>query len=100
MDDSNARAMVYKASWGERFWRWAGWHGQYPELPPEVDKWPGWAATTVRIQLSIGDRLRLLINGRMRLRLRHAADVQFNEMVMASSLELVSPVDREWKAPQ
>lgn len=82
---------TYMPTLAERFWRFAGWHSHYPELPEEVRDWPGWAATDVNIYLGFTDRLRLLLNGRLLLKLRHAADKPFDEMVTASSVELVRP---------
>ncbi len=89
----NAFAMEYKPSLAERLWRALGWQPHHADLPetPEVEAMPGWAMTTICIEFSLIDRLRLLLTGRLRLDVRQAMDARVNEVVSASSHEILPP---------
>lgn len=97
----NGYCMVARPTLAQRFWRWLGF-GKYdgPELPARCINWPGWAATTVIVQVSPLDRLRLLLLGRMRVHLRQASPQPIEDVITAAAVQIVSPVDGEWRAPQ
>ena len=64
-EDTNAFASEYVAPFDERFWRWLGFHCAHQERPEETAEFPSYIVTDVHIGVSLLDRLRLLISGKL-----------------------------------
>lgn len=65
------------------------WHHEFFE-----EELPGclyWARTNVRIRIGFLDRLRVLVGGRIDLRLEHRSDVQIGKMVTKTSVYFPAP---------
>ncbi len=86
-------AMEYRPTFMQRTWRRLGWRYHLVDLPdtPEVERMPGWAMTHVRLQFSIGDRLRFLLTGRVRLDIRQKLSADVADIVSATSIEILPP---------
>lgn len=50
----------------QRFWRALGFRYHLGDTPPDADLLPGWMRTDSGLIFSFGDRLRILISGRLR----------------------------------
>lgn len=89
----NAFAMVHRPTFMQRAWRRLGWRYHMVDLPetPEVERMPSWAMTRVRLQFSVGDRLRLLFTGRVRLDIRQKMSAVVADIVSATSIEILPP---------
>jgi hypothetical protein len=88
-------AMMYRPSLRERLWHWAGFRVISDQAPPEsAEKMPGWAVSDTMIVLSFGDRLRLLVGGRIRVWSTHHTDVVVSTMVTSVRLSLPAPGDK------
>lgn len=64
-----AGAMVYRPTMTERFWRALGFRYHLGEEPEGTETLPGWMCTETHMHFGISDRLRLLLTGRLRIRL-------------------------------
>ncbi len=89
----NVFAVEYRPTFMRRAWRRLGWCYHLVDLPetPEVERMPGWAMTHVRLEFSIGDRLRLLLTGRVRLDIRQKLSADVADIVSATSIEILPP---------
>jgi len=95
MTDVNNGCMIYTPTLAERFWRALGYRCRgVPEETPEMEGLRGWMMQTVVWRVSLLDRLRLLIGGRVRVRVLTKTDVEIGEALSVSTFELVSPVER------
>ena len=86
--------VTYTPSMAERFWRWAGFRHVHADLPPEADSMPGWMVTENKLHFSFGDRLRLLVGGKLKLRTITATSVQVDTAISATSLTFLHPMGR------
>lgn len=76
MDNSNGYAMERKTTLRERFWRKMGFHFHLGDEPDGTDAagMVGWQKTHVNMDFSLGDRLRLLLTGRLRITVTQHTD--------------------------
>ena len=65
------------------------WHRMY--FDEEVPGCPYWAKTTVCVQFSFMDRLRLLLTGRVELDVEQRTDVQIGQAVSKTSVRVLAP---------
>ena len=77
----------------EQFWEWAGWERPVAPvlLPPQVDGYPGWTAQRVNIQLTWGQRLRLLFTGRLQVGIGTRLDVVPTRVLDISVAQILHP---------
>lgn len=61
--------VTYTPTRSERFWRALGFRYHLGEEPEGIDQLKGWMCTEMRMHLSFADRVRLLLTGRIHLRL-------------------------------
>lgn len=89
----NSFAMASRPTFMQRAWRRLGWRYHLVDLPetPEVERMPGWAMTRVRLEFSFGDRIRLLLTGRVRLDIRQKLSADVADIVSAASIEILPP---------
>ena len=60
---------IHKPSLALRFWRRLGFRYHLGEDPKDTDKMEGWMCTETRMQFSLPDRIRILLSGRLYIRL-------------------------------
>lgn len=84
-------AAEYRPTLTDRLARALGFRFHLGEEPHGVDNMPGWARTTVRLKFSVGDRLRILLGGRLHVDLTHYADQRFDEMKSRTDLRIPAP---------
>lgn len=60
---------VYAPTLSQRAWRALGFRYHLGEAPKDTDNMEGWMCTETRMQFSFLDRLRLLLTGRLYIRL-------------------------------
>lgn len=82
---------AYKPSRTERFWRALGYCSHRPVMSEEGEKLPFWIMTNVNVNMSILDRIRLLISGKMIVRTETRTDVPVATTITASSVEIERP---------
>lgn len=89
----NSFAVAYRPTFMQRAWRRLGWRYHMVDLPetPEVERMLGWAMTRVRLEFSFGDRIRLLLTGRVRLDIRQKMSADVADIVSATSIEILPP---------
>lgn len=59
-----------------RFWRAVGFRYHLGDSPDDVDALPGWMVTETRMHFGVFDRLRLLMTGRLYIRLTQHLPVE------------------------
>lgn len=69
-------AMEHRPSWRARAWRRLGFRYHLGEDPKDADSLPGWMCTETRMHFSFGDRLRLLLTGKLHIRIVQHTPVQ------------------------
>ncbi len=69
-------AMYHVPTLSERAWRWLGFRYHLGTEPEGVDGMQGWMCTDSRMHFGWADRLRLLVSGRLHLRLVQHTTVQ------------------------
>lgn len=88
--ENQAQYVEFRPTLVQRFWRTLGFWPRSPEDHPEGEKMPGWIMTSVIVVPSIGDRLRFLICGHARARIRTYTSAQV-DAVSSSSFEVAPP---------
>lgn len=73
-DTTNTQAFYRAPTPRERFWRWAGFNYHPGDDPPDADLLPGWMRTTTGFNFTLGDRLRILLTGKLRISLIQHTD--------------------------
>ncbi len=81
-------------TFGQRTARALGFRYHMRELPPEAEGMPGWMMTRVDVSLNLGDRLRILVSGRVEFDLRQATDGPVDTCLTATSFRIPAP----WEA--
>lgn len=61
--------VTYQPSLIERAWRGLGFRYHLGEDPEDIDQLKGWMCTETQMRFSFADRVRLLLSGRLNLRL-------------------------------
>jgi len=90
-EPSNAFCMEYVPTFADRFWRTMGFRRYPAELPEETSTMPGWARTDIHLNISFGDRLRLLLSGKIRIDCQHAMSERVDTVITASSVTIMRP---------
>lgn len=87
-------AMYHVQTLGERAWRWLGFRYHLGDEPEGVEKMQGWLCTDSRIDFSLSDRLRLLLTGKLRMRLIQHTDVQIECSKNRFDWHILAPGER------
>jgi hypothetical protein len=82
---------IYTPTIAERFWRAMGFRSHHPETSETGEQLPFWIMTNVHLNVSILDRIRLLISGNAIVRVEVRTDVAVNKTESASSFEIERP---------
>ena len=82
---------VYTPSLTERLWRALGYRSHRPEMSEDGEKLPFWIMTNTHVNMSILDRIRLLVSGKMIVRTETRTDVPVAITITASSVEIERP---------
>jgi hypothetical protein len=84
--------MVYKPSFKDKAARFFGYRHQHGVEPPDHEKLTqGWARTETSINFTLGDRLRLLFSGKLRISHTHYTDGHFDTMQSRMDMTLYAP---------
>jgi hypothetical protein len=81
-------------TWRERAWRRLGYRYHLGDEPPDTDALPGWMCTETRMRFGWPDRLRLLLTGRLHLRLVQYLPVQCDYAKNRLDWQIDRPGDR------
>lgn len=73
-DATNGYAM-YRPTLAERFWRKLGYRYHLGDEPEGTDGMPGWVCHGVKLQFGFGDRVRLLLTGKLHVKSTMHTDV-------------------------
>lgn len=87
-------AMYHLPTMRERVFRWLGFRYHLGSEPEGIDAMPGWMCTESRMHFSLADRLRLLISGRLHLRLVQHTSVQVESAKNRLDFHILAPGDR------
>lgn len=87
-------AMHYQPTRRERLWRWLGFRYHLGDTPDGADDLPGWMCTETRMHLSVADRVRLLVTGRLHLKLVQHLPVQCDFAKNRFDWRIVAPGER------
>lgn len=79
----------------ERLWRSLGYRYHLGEEPDGIDSLSGWMCTSTRMQFGIADRLRLLLTGRLHIRLVQHLPVKCDFAKNRLDWEIVPPGARK-----
>lgn len=85
-DDMHAFGAEYVPTWGERVSRGLGFRGAYQQRPDETEEFPSYMVTSVRIGLSLLDRLRILLTGKIDVETVSQTDVEVRRVKSQSSV--------------
>lgn len=88
--------MEYKPTRVERLWRCLGFRYHLGEEPEGVENMPGWFVTETRFHFTLADRLRLLISGRLRVRLTGHADAKVDTVKNRMDWRIYAPGE-DWR---
>lgn len=61
--------VTYQPTRAERAWRWLGFRYHLGDEPEGIDQLKFWMCTETRMRFGVADRLRLLLTGRLHMRL-------------------------------
>jgi hypothetical protein len=86
--------MEYVPTWRERAWRRLGFRYHLGDEPPEVDGLPGWMCTETRMRFGAADRVRLLLTGRLHIRLVQYLPVQCDYAKSRLDYQINAPGER------
>jgi len=71
-----AGAMAYRPTLARRIWTALGFHYHFGAEPEGIDALAGWMCTETRMRFGFRDRLRLLVSGRLHIKLVQHTPVQ------------------------
>ncbi len=81
----------YKPTKAERFWRWLGYRTRVPAFPEDAPELSGWIMSHIRVQISLADRLRILLSGNVKVRIETRTSARVDHAISASSFEVCRP---------
>lgn len=87
-------AMYHVPTWREELWKRLGFRYRLGTEPDGIDALPGWMCTETRVQFGWGDRLRLLLTGRLHMRLVHYMPVKCDYAKNRFDFQINAPGDR------
>ena len=87
-------AMHHIPTFAERAWRRLGFRYHLGDEPEGTERLPGWMCTASGIHFDWADRLRLLISGRLRMRLVQHTSVQVEGTKNRFDWHIVAPGER------
>lgn len=94
-DNANGYAMTRTPTLYERFIRWAGFRSTHNDMPQTAELMPGWMMTHLHIDFCLSDRLRLLLTGRLRIRLEQRTSAVVDEAVSVASPRILAPFEKD-----
>lgn len=87
-------AMYHVPTLRERAWRWLGYRYHLGDEPEGIDAMQGWMCTENRMHFSMSDRIRLLVSGRLHMRLVQHTSVQVEGTKNRLDWHILAPGDR------
>jgi len=94
MEAQQNQAFYHVPTFRERAVRWLGFRYHLGETPEGADDMPGWMCTESRLHFSIADRIRLLVSGRLHLRLVQHTTQQVDSAKNRLDFHILAPGDR------
>lgn len=94
MDAAQNGAMYHVPTLWERLMKRLGYRYHLGEEPPEIDGLPGWMCTETRMRFGAADRVRLLLTGRLHLRLVQYLPVQCDYAKNRLDYQINAPGER------
>lgn len=91
---AQSEAMYHVPTMRERAWRWLGFRYHLGKEPEGIDGMQGWMCTDSRLDFCWSDRLRLLLTGRLRLRLIQHTTVQVEGTKNRFDWHILAPGER------
>ena len=88
------QALYHVPTWRERAMRRLGFRYHMGETPEGADDMPGWMCTESRMHFSFTDRLRLLVSGRLHIRLVQHMTQQVDSATNRLDFHILAPGDR------
>lgn len=87
---------IYVPTFGDKAARFLGfWHHLGQEPPRHEELTQGWARTETRLRFDLGDRIRLLITGKVNLSHTHYTDGRFDTMQTRMDMRFPAPWERD-----
>jgi hypothetical protein len=84
-------AMHHVPTLRERTWRRLGFRYHLGDEPTGADAMPGWFTTTARFHFSFSDRLRLLLSGRLHVKIVGHADAKVDNVLNRMDWQIIAP---------
>lgn len=94
MEAKQDQAFYRVPTWTERAWRSLGYRYHLGVEPDGIDAMKGWMCTESRLHFSVLDRLRLLVSGRLHMRLVQHTTVQVEDTKNRFDWHILAPGER------
>lgn len=94
MEAEQNQAMYRAPTWGERAWRFLGYRYHLGDEPEGIDAMQGWMCTESRLHFGLADRVRLLVSGRLHMRLVQHTTVQVEGTKNRFDWHILAPGER------
>jgi hypothetical protein len=96
MNNIEAGYMEFKPTLAMRVRRWLGFRHHLGEEPKGVENMPGWFVTETGFHFTLADRLRLLVGGRLKVRITGYADAKVDTVKNRMDWQIFAPGE-EWR---
>lgn len=87
-------AMYHVPTLAQRAWKRLGYRYHLGDEPDGVDALPGWMCTETRLHFGWADRIRLLLSGRLHMKLVQHTTVQVEGTKNRFDWHILAPGDR------
>jgi hypothetical protein len=85
---------TYTPTLAQKMWRLLGFRYHLGEEPEGADNMQGWMCTETRLNFGLADRVRLLLTGRLHMRLVQHTTVQVENTKNRFDWQILAPGDR------
>ena len=94
MSEITNGAYSHVPTWRERMWRRLGFRYHLGDEPSGADTMTGWMASTVNFHFGVLDRVRLLMTGRLHIKIVQHTTVQCDESKNRVDWQIRAPGER------
>lgn len=94
MEAQQNQAMYARPTWRQKLWRVLGYRYHLGAEPEGTENMKGWMCTDTHMRFGITDRLRLLLTGKLNLRLVQHTEVQCEGTKNRLDWQIVPPGER------
>lgn len=88
-------AFYFRPTLAQRVARFLGFKFHLGEEPSDTEALPGWAQSKINLHISLADRVRLLVSGRLDLTVTHYANRQVDTQKNRVDLRFPAPWERD-----